>query len=166
MIFSLLCHVISFYFYFYFYFLSLSLSLSRPPPSFFSQPFSLLFLSISASLTIRQAAHLSSGTNAARLCRCHSKQLASAVICPISLRFDSPPPLASSSPHPLAKQLASPPTPTPLNSANATRQAICFTSTDVAEICPISLRSDSLICLDCLWLILGIGSGLRNWIGG
>ena len=60
MIFSLLSHGISFFF---------SHSLSRPPPSFFSQPFSLLFLSISASLTIRQAAHLSSGTNAAHLRR-------------------------------------------------------------------------------------------------
>ena len=126
-----------------FSFFLFSLSLFRPPPSFFSQPFSLLSLSISASLTIRQAARLSSGANAARLRRCHSKQLASAIICPISLRSDSPPPLASSSPHPLAKQLASPPAPTPLDSADAARQATCFTSTDVAEICPISLRSDS-----------------------
>ena len=121
----------------------LSLSLSRPPPSLFSQPFSLLSLSISTSLTIRQTARLPSGTNAARLRRCCSKQLAFAVICPISLRYYSPPPLTSSSPHPLAKQLASPPTPTPLASADAARQATCFAFADVAEICPISLRSDS-----------------------
>ena len=141
-------------------------SLSRPPPSFFSQPFSLLFLSISASLTICQAARLSSGANAACLCRCRSKQLASAIICPISLRSDSPPPLASSSPHPLAKQLASPPVPTPLDSANAARQETCFTSTDVVEICPISLRSDSPYLFGLFMVDLGIGSGLRNWIGG
>ena len=72
----------------------------------------------------RQAARLSSNTNATRLCWC---RLPSSLLCRCRCR---------------SKQPAS------------------------AEICPISLRSDSPYCLDCLWLILGIGFGLRNWIGG
>ena len=89
--------------------LSVILSLFYCIPHFLLAALSPLSLSISASLII------------------HHNDLSTHLLASTSHQQ-----LASSSPPPLTKQLASPPTPTPLTSADAPRQAACFAFASVA----------------------------------